>query len=211
MSPVRVCEAPVASNRRRAGSRSHASSASVQVPNLGGLAQRPVAARLRDRIFRKTACCIVWFLIFESVGCAVQPSPTLEVHPQTQVPGKRGRQPRVRSVLRLSNPRFLAGNADGPPCGSCGCLLGMTVASVRHQWRQTVAGLDRVVMHHRHPFKSRYLRTCAERLSNPVSCLRLVRLLLGILAVWAWPLRHEWRADRAIGGVPCSGDRTCAA
>ena len=50
------------------------------------LAQRPVAARTRPnstaRIFRKTACCIVWFLIFESVGCAVQPSPTLEVHPQ---------------------------------------------------------------------------------------------------------------------------------
>ena len=54
-------------------------------PPRPGLPRGWWAARTRPnstaRIFRKTACCIIWLLKFESVGCAVQPSPTLRGTP----------------------------------------------------------------------------------------------------------------------------------
>ena len=202
---------------------------------------------MQDYVLHRQEVGLRACLIFESAGCAVQPSLTLEVHPQSQVPGSEGDSPEssqfcIRHLLEpLCAPepgtprgavvgdaakvsgrqrRRPAMQADGVAevqakwraapsvrelsaccirsCGGGGRANGRNEPGRRlgRQWRQTVAGPDRVVMHHRHPFESqsRYLRTCAARLSNPVSCLRLVRLLLGILAVWAWPLRHEWRA-----------------
>ena len=71
-------------------------------------------------------------------------------------------------------------------------------AAVRRQERQPVAGLDCVVMRHRHPFESqpRYCRTRAPRQST--SFLRLWRLLT-VTAHLVRPPRPTRRTLRSVG------------
>ena len=177
--------------------------------------------------------------MLESADATAHPSPTLEVHPQSQVPGKRGRQPRVPRQFCILHPasyisyiRHLLERVRGPePGASLGAVVGdaaqvsdrqrrrrgfqadgvavvqakwrprraapsaldsvnasrantlgggggertgwarnaaRRAAAVRRQERQPVAGLDCVVMRHRHPFESqpRYCRTRAPRQST---------------------------------------------